>query len=459
MNTQPANLLLAATALGLYAVMCLVILRGTIAKRRALAHLAHTPAGTIAQVLVVHASQTGTAEGLAVHTADSLQAAGLVVTLHSLKDVDRDTLLATPEVLFLVSTYGEGDPPDAAAAFVATLMRDETLDLSSLKFGLLALGDKTYQNFCGFGRQLEAWLKQRGASPLFDTIELDGMDAHALRTWRHELSHLAATSDLPEWQDLPYETWKLQKRVHLNPGSQGAPAFHLELSRENLTADAWEAGDLLQLQIPSEPDRPRDYSIASIPADGAVHLLVRQQRREDGSFGLGSGFLTSTLGEGSTLQARLRRHSQFRIGGNTDRDLILIGNGTGLAGLRAHLKQRELASSTGAPSHRHWLLFGERQSAYDALHGAELQTWHASGLLTRLDLVYSRDDATHRYVQDKLREEGSRLREWIDAGAALCVCGSLEGMAEGVAEVLREQLGDEGVEKLQIEGRYLRDVY
>lgn len=458
MNTQPANLLLSFVVLAGYLFMCGAIWRRVVSKRRHNAHLATTQ-GEPATLLVAHASQTGTAESIAVQTADALQTAGVNVALRSLSKLDKATLQSTSEVLLIVSTYGEGDPPDAAAHFVASVMRDTALDLSRLKFGLLALGDRTYRNFCGFGRDLEVWLQQRGAQPLFARIDVDRSESQALQAWRRELGHIAATTDLPEWQDLPFESWILRARKQLNPGSLGAPVFHLELEPQGSAGNTWEAGDLLQVQVPSEPDKPRDYSIASIAADGAVHLLVRLQVREDGSVGGASGWLTGVLPVGSKLNARLRAHNQFRIGTNGSRDLILIGNGTGLAGLRAHLRQRDLEMAAGGPKRRHWLLFGERQAGVDRLYGEEIDHWTQSGLIDRLDLVYSRDEGEHRYVQDRLRSQTPRLREWIDCGAAIYVCGSLEGMAEGVATVLRDELGDELIAQLQLQGRYMRDVY
>jgi sulfite reductase (NADPH) flavoprotein alpha-component len=108
---------------------------------------------------------------------------------------------------------------------------------------------------------------------------------------------------------------------------------------------------------------------------------------------------------------------------------------------------------------RHWLIFGERQAAHDALYADELAAWQASGLLTQLDLVYSRDGLAERYVQDRLHTQADRLREWVGAGAAIYVCGSLEGMAAGVAEVLHAELGQAELARLQHEGRYRRDVY
>jgi sulfite reductase (NADPH) flavoprotein alpha-component len=332
------------------------------------------------------------------------------------------------------------------------------VDLSQLHYGLLALGDRKYRNFCGFGKHLDEWLQARGAQPLFKRIEVNNGDPAALQQWRHSLSHVAGTADLPDWQGAPFEAWTLQARRHLNAGSLGGPVYHLELTPPE-GASRWEAGDLLQIEVPTDPGRPREYSIASLPADGAVHLLVRLERHDDGSHGLASGWLTQELQEGQTVRARLRVHANFRPGNNGERDLILIGNGTGLAGLRAHLRQRAATrAATGAGGPRLWLIFGERQAAHDVYYGDELRRWQEDGLLTHVDLVYSRDGDADRYVQDRLRRQSARLSDWVTAGAAIYVCGSLEGMAAGVNAVLQDTLGDRLAE-LQRQERYRRDVY
>jgi sulfite reductase (NADPH) flavoprotein alpha-component len=462
MNQDPSHLLVAATAIVAWLTVCALTWMRARARRRDATRMAtaHGEPGVV-PLLVAHASQTGTAEAIAAQTAAALQAAGMDVVLRSFSHLDAATLAACEQALFVTSTYGEGDPPDAAAHFVASVMRGSPPDLARLRYGLLALGDRTYRNFCGFGRGLDEWLQQRGAQPLFDRIDVDNADPQALQAWRREVGHVVAITDLPEWQDVPFDPWVLRAREQLNPGSQGAPVFHLELVRQGAPTSGWEAGDLLQVLVPADPARPRDYSIASIPADGAVHLLVRLQVREDGSIGGASGWLTRDLAVGDVLRARLRVHSSFRIGDNAARDLVLIGNGTGIAGLRAHLKQRAVKRAGAEPgaSPRHWLLFGERQAAHDALYSAELQAFREAGLLTKLDLVYSRDGGAHRYVQQRLQAEAAVLREWIDAGAAIYVCGSLEGMAGGVDEVLRGALGAERLAQLQRDGRYRRDVY
>ena len=197
----------------------------------------------------------------------------------------------------------------------------------------------------------------------------------------------------------------------------------------------------------------RDYSIASLPRDGVLELIVRQQQRSDGSPGLGSGWLCDEAQVGQLLLARVRCHRGFHAP-EGDSPLILIGNGSGLAGLRSLLKER-----IAAGLQRNWLLFGERNAARDFYCRDELQGWLAQGDLARLDLAFSRDQAAKVYVQDRLREAADELLCWVDAGAAIYVCGSLQGMAGGVDQVLREVLGDTRVEQLLESGRYRRDVY
>jgi sulfite reductase (NADPH) flavoprotein alpha-component len=216
---------------------------------------------------------------------------------------------------------------------------------------------------------------------------------------------------------------------------------------------------LIQLQVPTDPDRPREYSIASLPADGAVHLLIRLELHPDGGHGAASGWLSHELLPGATVPARLRAHSNFREGDNVRRDLILIGNGTGLAGLRSHLKQRANRRAASAAAQRHWLIYGERNASRDQYYRAELEGWQQDGLLTYLDYVYSRDGGPRRYVQDLLRAEAVRVRDWVQRGAAFYVCGSLQGMAAGVDAALREILGSAAVADLSRAGRYRRDVY
>ena len=446
------RLALLATLSLSYAGVCLAPWLRARAKRRASAAaraaLANHPAW-----LVAYASQTGNAEELATQTAQSLQLAGIPVRLCALAELTAMDLQQAERALFLVSTYGEGDAPDNAAAFMGRLMTGE-LALPQLHYGVLALGDRSYGQFCGFGRALDAWLATQGASRLFQRIEVDRSASAAIEQWFQHLSHLAGTSDAPDWSAPAFGDWKLMQRQLLNPGSAGGAIYHVELAPVSGSLPDWQSGDLVQVAAPADPSQPREYSIASIPRDGRVHLLVRQHAHPDGSLGLASGWLTAQAQVGEVLQLRLRQHKRFRLEDNAQRPLILIGNGSGIAGLRGHLKSRVLAGQR-----RNWLIFGERNAAHDFHYREEIEGWHASGDLPRLDLAFSRDQAERTYVQDRLRGNADEITLWLQQGAAIYICGSLAGMAGGVDQALQEMLGRSALDALAAEGRYRRDVY
>lgn len=457
-------------------------------------------------VLVAFASQSGTAERLAWQSAGALQAAGLPVQVTALDGLAAETLAGAKRALFVVSTFGEGQPPDAARAFVRKVMGQSTA-LTQLDYGVLALGERSYTSFCGFGRDLDLWLRTQGATPLFDRVEVDGNDPGALRHWQAQLGALSGANASPDWVQPDYQSWRLAGRTALNPGSVGLPTFHVVLEPSTQGDLVWQAGDIAEIGprhdprtveaflkatgrdaaapvtadgqqrtlasilserlLPAAADtvgwsaqdladrlKPlphREYSIASIPQDGRLELLVRQTRTADG-YGLGSGWLTVHAPVGSEVALRIRRNTAFH-GANGAQPMILIGNGTGLAGLRAHLKARIHAGHD-----RNWLLFGERNAVHDFYFREEIAGWTASGALERLDVAFSRDEPGG-YVQDSLRGSADTLRAWVADGAAIYVCGSLKGMAPAVDAVLIDILGHAAVDSLAEAGRYRRDVY
>ena len=495
-----------------YLLFCLFIVLREARRRRAVRRAAQALAvGTGAPILLAHASQTGFAEELAAATAKLLSDGGAQVTLKSLAEVTADDLAQAGRALFVVSTTGEGDAPDTARRFLRDVMGHDTKTgaphLAGLSYGVLALGDSEYARFCAFGRTLDAWLSHHGAAPLFDRVEVDDGDPAALRHWQGQVGLLAGVTDAPDWTRPRYGRWRLAERRRLNPGSLGDAAFHIRLEALD-GAPSWAAGDILEVgprnhpaevaallfRLALDPAAPvvadegatlaealswrrlphddaaaattaqalvdalpplphREYSIASLPADGGVELLVRAMRRADGKLGLGSGWLTAHAAQGGEIAARVRTNRSFH-GPADDRPLILIGNGTGLAGLRAHLKARAALGH-----HRNWLLFGERAQAHDYFHQGEIEAWRAQGVLERLDLAFSRDQARKVYVQHRLIQAADTLRAWVADGAAIYVCGSLEGMSGDVHAALVAVLGAEAVERLADEGRYRRDVY
>ena len=194
------------------------------------------------------------------------------------------------------------------------------------------------------------------------------------------------------------------------------------------------------------------FAPKSIQADGCIQLLVRQVRHE-GGLGLASGWLTAGAQTGDTVQMRLAPNPAFALV-DDDAPCIFIGNGSGYAGLRSHLRERVQRAHA-----RNWLMFGERQAAHDAFCAADAAQWRALGMLARADLVYSRDQPERRYVQHCLGESADELRRWIADGAIVYVCGSREGLAPGVDAALSEVLGADGLDALIAQGRYRRDVY
>ena len=407
-------------------------------------------------VLMAYASQTGQAERLAWQSAAALQKAGVAVHVHSLEKLTPPQLGKYRRALFVASSFGEGEPPDSARRF-SRLLHAAAEELKHLQYAVLALGDRNYVEFCGFGRTLDQRLAYLGAQPLHPLIEVDNGDAGALARWGNALRLLTGgageeISLTAAAADSEYASWRLAKRELLNPGSGGGPLYEITLTGD--IGAGWHPGALLDIWPGhyGKDETPRRYSLSSLPQDGSIQLLVRQERHEQG-LGLASGWLTVQANLGDEVRVRLIANPSFDACAETA-PAIYIGNGSGLAGLRSHLRHRVREGAR-----RNWLLYGERQREHDALCAAEIQQWQASGFLPELDLVYSRDVNGGGYVQDRLRAKGETLRQWIAEGAIVYICGSLEGMAGGVDQALSDILGPEQLQALTATGRYRRDIY
>ena len=452
---------------------------------------------------VAYASQGGQARDIAERSAAQLTQAGLPAHALPLEAVDLKQ--PPPRLLLVASTYGDGEAPEHVARF-ARRLEQPGLDLHGLEYALLGLGDRQYATFCAFAQRLDHTLRARGASPLFDRLEADALAPAVLRRWQQQLSQLTGHAEFSDWLPADYQPWTLATRTLLNPGSQGAPLYHLQLLAPQSDAQ-WQAGDIAEIgprqspervaalldalqldgttelaggrtladelsrrQLPKDPSSllelapqqlleqlprlaHRDYSIASSPVDGHLELLVRLQQHADGSLGLSSGWLCTHAEPGVCIDLRIRENPSFRLPPEAG-PLILIGNGSGLAGLRVHLRERERLGH-----HGHWLLFGERNAAHDFLLREELERWQHNGHLARLDLAFSRDQAEPVYVQHLLRDAADDLRSWLARGATVLVCGSLQGMGREVDALLHGLLGEAEVERLREAGRYRRDLY
>lgn len=399
---------------------------------------------------IVYASQTGTAEQLAWNTATILQSGGIKASVKNIAALDKSTIESAKKMLFLVSTFGEGEAPDAARGFVRKLLKSSPA-LSQLQFAVLGLGDKRYRDFCSFAGQVEQWLQANGAAPLFARINVDNGDEQAIHAWQKAIADISGVENVPAWSAPEYEEWRLQKRQLINAGSVGAAIYCVSLQPSKPGSTHWQAGDILEIKPQNNPDLAhREYSIASLATDGRLDLVVRQAFTENGELGLGSGWLTATAAENGVVLARIRANPSFHAP-RTNCPIILIGAGTGIAGLRAHLHERYINDVQ-----QNWLIFGERQRSKDRLFASELDAWQQSGFLTELDEVYSRDG--EGYVQNVLRAKQQQLSEWLDRGAAIYVCGGM-AMGTDVQQTLIEILGENDLQQLFDTNRYCRDVY
>ena len=454
--------------------------------------------------LITYATQTGVSEQLAWRTATALQQAHQPATVKAVQQLTLADLQQAEQVLFIASTYGTGEAPDLASSFEKKIMSGQA-DLSHLHYAVLALGSKEYPDtFCSFGHRIDQWLKNNGAQQLFATIEVDNASNEHIQQWNAALAQSTQLELQAMDIDKTFDHWTLVKREVLNPGSLGAPAFNLEFKPEHEAQ--WQAGDIAEIQPGNSAERiaqflaahqipagtvvasmqqriedilwnrdltqpifpfisseellnqlpvlpTREYSIASIPSQQILRLVVRQQQDASGELGLGSGWLTQYAALNVPIALRIRSNDSFHLV-DDNRPIICIGNGTGIAGLMSLLHTRNRQDYN-----ENWLIFGERQRAHDFFYQETLEAWLTVGTLKRLDLAFSRDQAEKVYVHHKLREQADELKTWVNNGAVIYVCGSIDGMASDVDQALIDILGESTVDQLRQDGRYRRDVY
>lgn len=278
--------------------------------------------------------------------------------------------------------------------------------------------------------------------------DLDLIEAVAVRAKDPELDHVLETGDrgaLDGW------TWSkdVLDVLDLDPSRSFDPAELLGLLR---------------------PLQHRVYSISSSPSAhaGTVNATVtsvRYRSAERDRGGVCSTFLADRVAEGDQASIFVSANKSFRLPADDDLPIVMIGPGTGIAPFRGFLHERRARGASG----RNWLFFGDQHRAEDFLYEDEIADFERTGVLTELDLAFSRDQSEKLYVQHRMREAGKKLYSWLEEGAHLYVCGDATRMAKDVDEALHEVVAqhsgrspdaaEDYVNELKLGKRYLRDVY
>jgi len=547
------------------------------------------------QVVVLWASQTGSAEDLAVAAAQRLVGAGLASRTVAMDECLPADLPVGADLVLVTSTFGDGEAPDNGAAFWESVAAQDARRLDGSRFAVLALGDSSYDRFCGHGRRLDHRLEELGAARLVPRADCEPGEDDRARAWIEAVAvalaapgstdpssgdpvavqeHAGSSSDgspgpalatrlhpgearlvgnrllsLPgsakevreivlDVADSPREVvYRAGDAIAVRPTNAVAlvdewlavtgwdPALEVTLDgrarplREALTSDldisrlstdlltfvaersgstelrqllrpgnshdlarwTWcrQAVDVVAELTPDVPAAelvgmlrrlaPRQYSISSSArvSPGAVSLTMSVVRYASPTGTERGGVCSTFLADaplGTLVPVHVQPTSHF-LPPAPDVPAIMVGPGTGVAPFVGFLADRAAAGHTG----RNWLFFGEQHQATDFYYRDELSQLLKDGTLDRLSTAFSRDQRAKVYVQDRMREHGARLWEWLEAGASFFVCGDASRMAKDVDAALREIVATHGhlppeaaaayVKHLSTTRRYVRDVY
>jgi sulfite reductase (NADPH) flavoprotein alpha-component len=214
---------------------------------------------------------------------------------------------------------------------------------------------------------------------------------------------------------------------------------------------------------------PRLYTISSSPSahTGEVHITVAKDEfviNAEKKYGVCSDFLCQ-VAVNDELNFFIQKNKRFRLPADETTDIIMIGPGTGIAPFRSFVAERDATGATG----KNWLFFGDQHFVTDFLYQTEWQNWLSTGVLTKIDLAFSRDQKEKVYVQHKIKQQAKELTAWIDNGAHLYLCGAKDPMSVDVEQTLIGIIGEqkslsydqatEFLNELKESGRYHKDVY
>ena len=539
------------------------------------------------EVTILYGSQTGNAKGLAAKSGKTLESHGFQVTVSAMNEFKPNNLKKIQNLLVIVSTQGEGDPPDNALSFHEFLHSKRAPKLDGLQFSVLALGDTSYEYFCQTGKQFDARLEELGGTRLYPRFDCDvDFDVPAAEWLEGVIASLSAAqgeTSVPEVSATlqasesvysrtnPFKAEVLEN-INLNGRGSNKETRHLEISLEGsgLTYEPGDAlgiipqndpelveellselkwspeesvtinkqGEVLSLreafishfeitvitkpllekaaQLSSNPelqellspgneaklkqyiegrdllDFVRDfgtwgesaqefvsilrkiphrlYSIASsLTANpDEVHLTIGAVRYEAHGRkrkGVCSIFAAERLAPGDTVQVFVQKNDNFKLPDNPDAPIIMVGPGTGVAPFRSFMQEREETRAEG----KTWMFFGDQHFRTDFLYQTEWLKWLNTGVLTKMDVAFSRDQAEKVYVQHRMLEHSKELFAWIKDGAYVYICGDEKHMARDVHNALVDIIEKEGgmsrekaeeyLANMQQQKRYQRDVY
>lgn len=510
---------------------------------------------------ILFGTESGNAEGLAGDCEKKAKKLGFAPKVVDLADIEPADLENYENVVLFISTWGEGDPPERVEGFDKAF-KTASVDLGKMKFGICALGDTSYVDFCEMGKIYDARFAELGAEKVFDRIDLDVDYEDGAAEWIDSTlskyveitgakpSAAAASFSFAAVEAKTYSPKEpfmaeLSEKVILNGTGSKKETWHFEISLEGsgmkyevgdalgvvpendndlvqalmeklgfsggdvvtklrteyditdltkpvmekyaeLTGNAklkeilegdWQdyiwGRDILDLvtEFPHDVSAddlfgilrklpPRLYSIASSQKEVGEQVdltvaAVRYDSLDRSRKGVASCYLADAVEKGKKLGIYLKPNKNFRLPEDSSKPVIMVGPGTGVAPFRAFLQERDASGASG----KNWLFFGDQHYNYDFLYQLEVQDYIKSGTLTNLDVAFSRDTPNKVYVQHKMLEKKAEILEWLNQGAYFYVCGDEKFMAKDVDAALKEIAGEEFVEQMKKEKRYLRDVY
>lgn len=398
-----------------------------------------TVSASVADIVILVGSETGTTWGFAVHLAQQLRDAGKAVHLGGMNKTCHMREDAT--VLLLAATYGDGTPPSGASQFLERLPGYQ----GGLSFAVLGFGDKAFPAYCAFAVSCQNALETSGRNSLLPIGDINRRSAQAFTAWGHQIAEALGLKELLLDYTPPRPRTRQLELAERNNfiGYDGTPSAILRFQApKRRRLPGFQAGDLLGIVPPQDPVA-RLYSLASSKREGMVELCVASVKG-----GVCSNYLLG-LQPGQIIDAYVEHNPDFRPARRAP--TIMIGAGTGIAPFAGMIRNNRKQPME--------LFFGLRHPDHDFYYRDAIAEWQSDGRLTGFHPAFSRhNDQT--YVQDRLRSANDTVAQQLSQGATIMVCGSSR-MASAVAQeidIISASIGL-SLAELRLCGRYIEDIY